>query len=66
MKGDRLLSEFDVDWPAGDYCLLKYGSCPTGRGSIPEQSESLIVSRVEVMSGSVCSGLDCGMFRDGR
>ncbi|XP_076438521.1 uncharacterized protein LOC143277529 [Babylonia areolata] len=30
MKGDRVLSEFDVDWPAGDYCLFKYGTCPTG------------------------------------
>lgn len=30
MKGDRTLSEFDVDWPAGDYCLLKYGTCPSG------------------------------------
>ncbi|KAK7106197.1 uncharacterized protein [Littorina saxatilis] len=30
MKGNRRLSEFDVDWPAGDYCILKYGACPTG------------------------------------
>ncbi|KAL8580424.1 hypothetical protein ACOMHN_054338 [Nucella lapillus] len=29
-KGDRVLSQFDVDWPAGDYCIFKYGACPTG------------------------------------
>ncbi|KAK6174030.1 hypothetical protein SNE40_017381 [Patella caerulea] len=30
MKGDKKITEFDSDWPAGDYCILKYGDCPTG------------------------------------
>ncbi|KAK6174005.1 hypothetical protein SNE40_017361 [Patella caerulea] len=33
MKGDTRISEFDADWPAGDYCILKYGNCPGGFSS---------------------------------
>ncbi|KAK6173994.1 hypothetical protein SNE40_017354 [Patella caerulea] len=33
MKGDITISVFDVNWPAGDYCILKYGNCPTGFAS---------------------------------
>ncbi|KAK6165412.1 hypothetical protein SNE40_022343 [Patella caerulea] len=36
MKGDNRISEYDTDWPKGNYCILKYGSCPAGfnQGSI--------------------------------
>ncbi|KAL8580427.1 hypothetical protein ACOMHN_054341 [Nucella lapillus] len=34
IKGERVLSQFDVDWPAGDYCIVKYGVCPTGKWPI--------------------------------
>ncbi|XP_050416955.2 uncharacterized protein LOC126830601 [Patella vulgata] len=30
MKGDEKITEYDGDWPAGDYCILKYGDCPKG------------------------------------
>ncbi|XP_050416954.2 uncharacterized protein LOC126830600 [Patella vulgata] len=30
MKGDNKITEYDGDWPAGDYCILKYGDCPKG------------------------------------
>ncbi|XP_062605124.1 uncharacterized protein LOC134266928 [Saccostrea cucullata] len=30
IKGDTQVSEFDLNWPKGDYCILKYGNCPDG------------------------------------
>ncbi|XP_061189368.1 uncharacterized protein LOC133197381 [Saccostrea echinata] len=30
IKGSTQVSEFDMNWPKGDYCILKYGSCPDG------------------------------------
>lgn len=30
IKGTDQVSEWDVDWPAGDYCILKYKTCPAG------------------------------------
>ncbi|XP_050419408.1 uncharacterized protein LOC126832607 [Patella vulgata] len=30
MKGDNKISEYDANWPAGNYCILKYGACPGG------------------------------------
>ncbi|XP_067676943.1 uncharacterized protein [Haliotis asinina] len=30
MKGKPKVSDWDMDWPAGDYCILKYGNCPSG------------------------------------
>ncbi|XP_071095708.1 uncharacterized protein [Haliotis cracherodii] len=29
MKGDVKSTEFDMMWPAGDYCVMKYGTCPS-------------------------------------
>ncbi|XP_065931307.1 uncharacterized protein [Magallana gigas] len=37
IKGVTQVSNYDMDWPKGDYCILKYGNqCPDGfhRGSI--------------------------------
>ncbi|KAK6174024.1 hypothetical protein SNE40_017376 [Patella caerulea] len=31
IKGEAKFTEFDGDWPAGDYCILKYGDCPKGK-----------------------------------
>ncbi|XP_071095969.1 uncharacterized protein [Haliotis cracherodii] len=30
MKGKPKVSDWDMDWPSGDYCILKYGNCPSG------------------------------------
>ncbi|KAK3597977.1 hypothetical protein CHS0354_042329 [Potamilus streckersoni] len=30
IKGQRTVSDFDIDWPQGDYCIMKYGTCPVG------------------------------------
>ena len=30
IKGVTKVSNFDLDWPRGDYCILKYGDCPSG------------------------------------
>ncbi|KAK3585063.1 hypothetical protein CHS0354_004247 [Potamilus streckersoni] len=29
-KGELKPTSFDMDWPQGDYCIFKYGTCPTG------------------------------------
>ncbi|ESP03389.1 hypothetical protein LOTGIDRAFT_137430, partial [Lottia gigantea] len=31
MKGNTRISDFDVEWPSGDYCILKYGGCPSSQ-----------------------------------
>ncbi|BFZ25969.1 hypothetical protein BsWGS_29009 [Bradybaena similaris] len=33
IKGNPAISAFDLSWPKGDYCILKYGDCPTGFGA---------------------------------
>ncbi|XP_052803161.1 uncharacterized protein LOC128233501 [Mya arenaria] len=29
-KGEAEPTDFDRNWPAGDYCIFKYGACPAG------------------------------------
>lgn len=32
IKGVTQVSNYDMDWPKGDYCILKYGNqCPVGK-----------------------------------
>ncbi|GFN76800.1 MACPF domain-containing protein 4 [Plakobranchus ocellatus] len=30
IKGTAQATDFDLDWPKGDYCIAKYGACPKG------------------------------------
>ncbi|CAG5130784.1 unnamed protein product, partial [Candidula unifasciata] len=32
IKGIPEVSDYDLSWPKGDYCILKYGDCPAGFG----------------------------------
>ena len=43
IKGVTKVSNFDLDWPRGDYCILKYGDCPSGESdfNIPVSLDSM-------------------------